>query len=61
MYLKDSYKNIVEEYKIGNTTIKICDEAYKDKTSEDMRKILERIMIIGWKCIRSARTLEKDI
>lgn len=61
MYPKDSYKNIVEEYKIGNTTIKICDEAYKDKTSEDIRKILERITIIGWKCIRSARTLRKDI
>lgn len=61
MFTEDSYKNIVEEYKIGNTTIKICDEEYKDKTSEDIRKILERVTLIGWKCIRSARTLGKDI
>lgn len=39
--------NIVEEYKIGNTTIKICDAAYKDKTPEDIEKILKRIMEIG--------------
>ncbi|AKN31030.1 hypothetical protein Ccar_09290 [Clostridium carboxidivorans P7] len=61
MYSKDCHKNIVKEYKIGNTTIKICDEAYKDKTSEDISKILERVTLIGWKCIRSARTLGKDI
>ncbi|MDI3312550.1 MAG: hypothetical protein QJR05_14150 [Thermoanaerobacterium sp.] len=39
--------NIVEEYKIGNTTIKICDSAYKDKTPEDIERILKRIMEIG--------------
>ncbi len=34
---------LVEEYKIGNTTIKIYDDAYKDKTQEDIDRILERI------------------
>lgn len=53
--------NIVEEYKIGNTTIKICDEAYRDKTPEDIKRILERITIVAWKCVRSARAAGKDI
>lgn len=53
--------NIVEEYKIGNTTIKICDSAYKDKTPEDINKILERIMNIGWKCVETARLKGKDV
>lgn len=35
--------NIVETYKINNTTIKICDDAYKNKTSEDIQAILKRI------------------
>ena len=52
---------IVQEYKIGNTTIKISDDAYKDKTPEDIKKILERISVIAWKCVRSARAAGKDI
>mgnify|MGYP000052732980 CR=1 FL=1 len=38
---------LVEEYKIGNTTIKIYDDAYKDKTQEDIDRILERIAHIA--------------
>lgn len=53
--------NIVDEYKIGNTTIKICDAAYKDKTPEDMQKILERVTQVGWKCVMAARAAGKDI
>lgn len=34
---------LVEEYKIGNTTIKIYDDAYKDITPEEIERILERI------------------
>lgn len=52
---------VVEEYKIGNTTIKICDDAYRDKTPEDIKKILERINVIAWKCVRAARAAGKDI
>ncbi|MBV7276306.1 hypothetical protein I6U48_25820 [Clostridium sp. PL3] len=52
---------IVQEYKIGNTTIKISDDSYKDKTPEDMKRILERIANVAWKCARAARALGKDI
>ena len=38
---------LVEEYKIGNTTIKIYNDAYKDKTQEDIDRILERIAQIA--------------
>ncbi len=40
-------ESIVEQYKIGNTIIKICDSAYIDKTPEDIEKILHRVMEIG--------------
>ena len=53
--------NIVEEYMIGNTKIKICDAAYIDKTPEDIEKILKRLTSIGWECVRSARAAGKDI
>ncbi|NLI59581.1 MAG: hypothetical protein GX387_13945 [Clostridium sp.] len=39
--------NLVEEYKIGNTRIKIYDSAYVGKTNEDIDKIMRRIAEIG--------------
>lgn len=53
--------NVVLEYKIGNTVIKICDDAYINHTPEDIERILDRITAIGWKCIESARAAGKDI
>ncbi len=53
--------NIVQEYKIDNTTIKICDDAYINKTPADIEKILKQIVIIGWKCVESARKAGKDV
>ena len=50
---------LVEEYKLGNTTIKIYDDAYKDKTQEDIDRILERIAIIAMKSVYSAGHEEK--
>ena len=35
--------NVVEEYMLGNTKIKICDNAYIGKTQEDIDKILANI------------------
>ena len=35
--------NVVREFKIGNTRIKICDNAYRDKTPSDVEAILSRI------------------
>lgn len=28
--------NVVEVFKLGNTTIKICDDAYRDRTEEGL-------------------------
>lgn len=53
--------NVVEEYKIGNTTIKICDDAYRDKTPEDIERIMERIAVIGWKIVREARAAGRAV
>lgn len=53
--------NIVEVYKIGNTTVQISDAAYRDKTPEDIEKILQRINEIGWKIVQAARAAGKDI
>lgn len=38
---------LIEKYKLGNTEIEIYDDAYKDKTQEDIDRILERIAEIA--------------
>ena len=53
-------ESIVEEYKIGNTTIKIADTYYKDKTDEDIDKILKRICKIGRRRYTQANNEEGD-
>ena len=35
--------NVVKDFKIGNTRIKICDDYCRDKTPEDVQAILDRI------------------
>lgn len=35
--------NIVREFTIGNTRIKIADDCCRDKTPEDVRRILKEI------------------
>lgn len=35
--------HVVEEFKIGNTQIKICDDYCRDKTPEEVDAILARI------------------
>jgi len=39
--------HVVEELKIGNTRIKICDDYCRDKTSEEVEAILARIARIA--------------
>ncbi|MBM7582973.1 hypothetical protein JOD02_001842 [Caldicoprobacter guelmensis] len=51
--------NIVETYKINNTTIKICDDAYKNKTSEDIQAILKRITHIRLQTIYRKSTYQE--
>ena len=35
--------NVVKEFYIGKTKVKICDDYCRDKTPEDVEKILNRI------------------
>lgn len=35
--------NVVEIFKLGNTTIKICDDAYRNRTEEDIQRSLKNI------------------
>ncbi len=44
--------NIVKICKIGNATVKICDDECKDKTNEDVQAILERIRSIGIRAVK---------
>lgn len=53
--------DIVEEYRIGNTTIQISNIAYKSRTPEEIEKILQRITAIGWEIVESARTEGREI
>jgi hypothetical protein len=53
--------NVVEEYKLGNTTIKICDDGYRNLTPADIERTLERIVEIGWKIVHAARKAGKNI
>ncbi|MFZ5352774.1 MAG: hypothetical protein ACOZCL_08625 [Bacillota bacterium] len=53
--------HVVEEFMIGNTKIKICDDAYINKTPEDIEKILKRLTAIGWEIVRDARAAGKDV
>ena len=40
--------NVVKEYVRGNVKIKICDDAYRSNTPEDVDRILKRITAIGY-------------
>lgn len=35
--------NVVEEFTLGETKVKICDDYCKDKTPEEVKKILDEI------------------
>lgn len=45
--------NVVKTYQFGNTRIKICDDAYRDKTPEDIQRILDRIAAIGLNALQA--------
>jgi len=53
--------DIVDEYKIDNTKILISNTAYKNRTPEEVEKILRRITAIGWDIVESARAEGKNI
>lgn len=40
---------IVEDYKIGNTRIKVADDYYSTRTDEDTKRILQRIVTSAYR------------
>ena len=53
--------DIVEEYKIGDTTILISKSSYKDRTPEEIEDILKRVTVIGWEISESAIAEGSDL
>ena len=52
--------NVVEEYKLGNTIVKICDDFYRDKSDEEVQAIISRISVMVSKILSEA-SVEKWI
>lgn len=38
---------VVKEYKLSNTTVRIHDDSYKNKTQEDINEIIRKLKEIG--------------
>ena len=45
---------VVEEFMLGNTKIKICNDAYINRTPEEIEQSLKRINDICLKCVMSS-------
>lgn len=52
---KGNKGNLVEQYKIGNTTIKIYDSAYINKTEKTVVQIIARIEALGRRVLITTR------
>lgn len=61
LYLGVMQMAIVKEYKMGKTTIKFDDDAYKDKTPEELELIHKQIANVCWRIALEARAKGKDI
>lgn len=46
--------NVVEEYKLGNTIVKIRDDFYRDKSDEEVQAIISRISVMVSKILSEA-------
>lgn len=53
--------NLVEEFKLGNTRIKIYDSAYIDKTPEDIERILQNIANITLRYYQRKEREEENV
>jgi hypothetical protein len=58
---KPTTGHVVKEYTIGNSQIRICDDAYVNKTPEDIERTLKRITAAAWDCVLSARKAGIDV
>lgn len=45
--------NIVKTYQLGNSTVHIADNAYRDMTPEEIEKVLDEYHAAGWRIIES--------
>lgn len=52
--------NIVEEYKIGGSTIQIADDFVRTDPAE-IEQILDDMHRAGWKIVQSCRELGEDV
>ena len=53
--------NVIEVKKYGNTVVKVCDDAYRDKTEEELEAVRRQINRAAWNCVMAARSEGKDI
>lgn len=51
---------IVAEWMIGNTKITIHDDAYKDRTPEDIQRTLDNIARIAWRVAEEAAEQSRE-
>jgi hypothetical protein len=47
--------NIVEDFKVGNTHIMICDDDCRDKTPEDKARAIKRMEVIAANAIAAGK------
>mgnify|MGYP001427496398 CR=1 FL=1 len=52
--------NVVEEYKIGGSTIQIADD-YVRTDPEEIERILDDMHRAGWKIVQSCRERGEDL
>ncbi len=52
--------NIVRDFTVGNTRIKIADDCCRDKTPEDVQKILKEIAQMAQAAITAAAFAEEE-
>lgn len=45
---------VVKEFMIGNTRIKICNDAYINRTPEELEQTRKRLTDIGVRCVMSS-------
>lgn len=50
---------IVAEWMLGNTKITIYDDAYKDRSPEDIQRTLDNIARIAWKVAEEQATKQE--
>lgn len=52
--------NLVDEWKQGNTRVRIFDNEYALRSEEDIKKTIDRVRSIAWNTINESRYTEDD-